>query len=182
MKRLRYQVAVSLDGYIAGPKGEADWIIMDPDIDFDALFAEFDTFLMGRRTFAAVGAMGSAGSGANTVVFSRTLRPDEHPNVTIVPEVSEATVAPIRAQAAKDIWLFGGGTLFRSFLDAGLVDSVELSVMPVLLGGGVPLLPHPAQQTKLVLTGHRVYKTGVVSLEYAVEKRRPDKRRTRSRA
>jgi dihydrofolate reductase len=105
-----------------------------------------------------------------------------HPNVTIVAEVSEATVAPIRAQAAKDIWLFGGGTLFRSFVDAGLVDSVELSVMPVLLGGGVPLLPHPAQQTNLVLTAHRVYKTGVVSLEYAVEKRRPDKRRTRSRA
>ena len=172
MTRIRYQVAVSLDGYIAGQNGEADWIVMDADIDFGALFAEFDTFLIGRRTFAVAGAMGSAGSGSKTFVFSRTLRPEEHSTVTIVPEVSEATVAPIRAQAAKDIWLFGGGTLFRSFLDAGLVDSVELAVMPVLLGGGVPLLPHPAQQTNLVLTGHRVYKTGVVSLEYAVKKPR----------
>ena len=51
MRRIRYVVAASLDGYIAGPQGEADWIIMDPDIDFGALFAEFDTILLGRRTF-----------------------------------------------------------------------------------------------------------------------------------
>jgi dihydrofolate reductase len=60
--RIRYQVAMSLDGYIAGPKGEADWIVMDPDIDFTALCAQFDTFLMGWRTFEATGAGGlSAG-------------------------------------------------------------------------------------------------------------------------
>jgi dihydrofolate reductase len=59
MPRIRYQVAVSLDGYIAGPKGDADWIIMDPDIDLDALSAQFDTFIMGRRTFDASGATGS---------------------------------------------------------------------------------------------------------------------------
>ena len=171
MPRIRYQVATSLDGYIAGPKGEADWIIMDPDIDFAALFAQFDTFLMGRQTFAvAGGGMGSAASGAKTFVFSRTLRSEDYPHVTIIAEVSAATVAPIRAQAVKDIWLFGGGTLFRSFLDAGLVDTVEVAVMPVLLGGGVPLLPHPARQAKLALTGHRVYKTGIVLLEYEVRK------------
>jgi len=49
-RRLRYQVAVSLDGFIAGPNGEADWIVMDPSIDFDALFKEFDTVVMGRKT------------------------------------------------------------------------------------------------------------------------------------
>jgi dihydrofolate reductase len=168
MPLIRYQVAVSLDAYIAGPKGDADWIIMDPDIDFDSLLAQFDTYIMGRRTFAATGAMGSG--TAKTFVFSRTLQPEQHPNVTVVPEVSAETVALIRAQASKDIWLFGGGTLFRSFLDAGLVDTVEVAVMPVLLGGGVPLLPNTAQRTKLALARHRVYKTGVVSLEYSVKK------------
>jgi dihydrofolate reductase len=168
MPRIRYQVAVSLDGYIAGPRGEADWIIMDPDIDFDALSAQFDTFIMGRRTFDAMGATGSG--PAKTFVFSRTLRPDQYPNVSIISEVSAETIAPIRAQASKDIWLFGGGAIFRSLLEAGFVDTVEVAVMPVLLGGGVSLLPHPAQQTKLVLTGHRVHKTGVVSLEYSVKK------------
>ena len=167
MPRIRYQVAMSLDGYIAGPKGESDWIIMDPDIDFAALFAQFDTFLMGRRTFEVTGA-GSSASSAKTFVFSRTLRPEDHPLVTIISEVSAATVAPIRAQAVKDIWLFGGGTLFRSFLDAGLVDIVEVAVIPVLLGDGVPLLAHPAHRAKLMLTQHRVYKTGIVLLEYHV--------------
>ncbi len=171
MPRIRYQVAMSLDGYIADQKDSADWIIADPDIDFGALFAQFDTFLMGRRTFAVTGRqMESVASGARTFVFSRTLRSEDHPDVTIVPEVSPATVGPIRAQAAKDIWLFGGGALFRSFLEAGLVDTVEVAIIPVLLGGGVPLLPHPARQAKLTLTGHRIYKTGIVLLEYAVNK------------
>jgi dihydrofolate reductase len=74
MPRIRYQVAVSLDGYIAGPKGEADWIIMDPDIDFGALFAQFDTFIMERRTFETAGAMSTSASGAKTFVFSRSLK------------------------------------------------------------------------------------------------------------
>ena len=169
MPRIRYAVAMSLDGYIAGPKGEADWIIMDPDIDFGALFAQFDTFLMGRRTFTALAGAGGQGmSGGKTFVFSRTLQPGDHPQVTIVPDVSPETVAPIRAQARKDIWLFGGGVLFRSFLDAGLVDTVEVAVIPVLLGDGLPLLSQPARQAKLKLTHHCVYKSGIVSLEYSV--------------
>ncbi len=64
--------------------------------------------------------------------------------------------------------MFGGGQLFGSLLGMGLVDTVELAVIPVLLGGGIPLLPPAAGQTKLKLTGHKVYKTGIVSLEYAV--------------
>ena len=165
-RRVRYQVAMSLDGYIAGPNGEADWIIMDDDIDFKALFAQFDTFLMGRKTFEASGAM-AGGEGTRTIVFSRTLDPHDHPGVTIVADRIGETVAALRAEKGKDIWLFGGGTLFRSLLDEGLVDSVEVAIIPVLLGGGTPLLPAPASHTKLTLTGHKVYQTGIVLLEYA---------------
>jgi dihydrofolate reductase len=161
---------MSLDGFIAGPKGEADWIIMDPEIDFAALFDQFDTFLVGRRTFEPmVRAKRGETPGIKTFVFSRTLRQEDYPGVTIVAEGVEETVAALRAEPGKDIWLFGGGSLFRSLLDAGLVDTVEVGIMPVLLGEGIPLLPPPGRQTKLKLTGHKVYKTGILSLEYAVQ-------------
>ena len=107
--------------------------------------------------------------GMKTLVFSRTLRQHDYPKITIVAENAEETLTALRAESGKDIWLFGGGLLFRSLLDAGLVDTVEVAVMPVLLGGGIPLLPFPAKQAKLKLTGHKVYKAGIVSLEYAVK-------------
>jgi dihydrofolate reductase len=172
MRRVRYQVATSLDGYIAGPRGEADWIVMDPEIDFRALFAQFDTALIGRRTFEGM-ARGKKKPGAmpgmKTFVFSRTLRQSDYPKVTIVSENAEEVVSGLRAESGKDIWLFGGGSLFHSLLDGGLVDTVEVAVIPVLLGGGIPLFPPPAKTAKLNLTGHKVYKTGIVMLEYAVK-------------
>lgn len=170
MRRIRYAVAMSLDGYIAGPKGEADWIIMDPDIDFSAIYEQFDTILVGRRTFEVIARAGSGATpGMKTFVFSRTLRQRDYPDVTIVAKKSKERLAALRAESGKDIWLFGGGLLFRSLLNAGLVDTVEVAVIPVLIGKGIPLLPPPVRRAKLKLTGHKVYKTGIVSLEYAVK-------------
>lgn len=170
MRRIRYTVAASLDGYIAGPKGEADWIIMDPEIDFGALFAQFDTILMGRKTFEAMAAAGrSEMPGTKTFVFSRTLRQKDHPGVKIVAEKEREVIAALRAKPGKDIWLFGGGSLFRSLLDAKMVDTVEVAIIPVLLGSGIPLLPSIPKRTRLKLIHHKLYKkTGIVSLEYSV--------------
>jgi dihydrofolate reductase len=86
-----------------------------------------------------------------------------------VSDQPQETLTALKARTGKDIWLFGGGSLFHSLLELGLVDAVEVAIIPVLLGGGLPLLPHPAQRTKLKLVKHRIYeKTGTVSLEYAV--------------
>jgi dihydrofolate reductase len=170
MRKVVYSVAASLDGYIAGPSGEADWITMDPEIDFAALFARFDVVLMGRRTYDQVRAMGGgeAMPGVTSIVASRTLRPEDCPGATVIGEGLEERVGELRAGDGKDIWLFGGGVLFRSLLDAGLVDEVGVAVMPVLLGGGVPLLA-AGGRAKLRLTGSRMYKSGIVSLEFVVE-------------
>src|SRR4029079_10377045 len=142
-RRLRYQVAVSLDGFIAGPHGEYDWIVMDPAIDFAALYKEFDTAVMGRKTYQMMTAQGGNGAmpGLEAVVFSRTLPAATHRGVRIHNDDSRDVVAALKAKPGRDIWLFGGGSLFRSLLDARLVDTVEVAVVPVLLGAGVPLLP-----------------------------------------
>ncbi len=171
MRRLRYQVATSLDGYIAGPQGEFDWIVMDPDIDFAALFAQFDTAVMGRKTFLVTMQQGGTGEmpGLDVVVFSRTLRPDDYPAVSIINSDSVEHVRSLKATPGKDIWLFGGGELFRTLLEAGLVDTVEAAVIPVLLGDGIPMLPPPASRATLSLSNHRLYpKSGIVLLEYTV--------------
>lgn len=172
MRKIVYSVAMSLDGYVAGPNGEADWIVMDPEIDFGAMFARFDTVLMGRRTFEVAQSQGGGGGampGITSIVVSRTLRSEDHPSVMIVAEGIGGTLSRLRAGPGKDIWLFGGGSLFRSLLDLGLVDSVEVAVIPVLLGGGVPLLPEGSERTTLRLVSSKVNKTiGTVSLEYAV--------------
>src|SRR5688572_9149752 len=138
MRRIRYAVAMSLDAYIAGPNGESDWIIMDPEIDFGEMFKSFDTILMGRRTFEVATNRGGNGPmpGMKTIVVSRTMRPEDYPKITIVADRVEETLARLRAEPGKDIWLFGGGSLFRSLLDARLVDTVEVALMPILLGGG----------------------------------------------
>jgi dihydrofolate reductase len=169
-RRLRYHVASSLDGFIAGPNGEFDWIVGDPSIDFAALYREFDTVVMGRKTYEVVTAQGGKGAmpGLDVVVFSRTLPAAEFPGVRIVNDDPRAIVRAMKAKQGRDIWLFGGGVLFRSLLDAGLVDTVEVAVMPVLIGAGLPLLP-PGNSTELVLADEKVLPaSGIVVLSYSV--------------
>ena len=115
MRRLRYNVAMSLDGFIADEDGGYDWIVQDPTIDFDALFAEFDTLLMGRKTYEVMARQEPGGfPGMEVVVFSRTMAPEDHPGVRVVGDGAAEAVAEMKAAPGKDLWLFGGGVLFRS--------------------------------------------------------------------
>ncbi len=176
MRRVRYNVAASLDGFIAGPDGEYDWIPDDPSVDFAAIFAKVDTVLLGRRSYEAALASGHASwaPGMRVYVFSRSLDPAKHPGVTVVDSDAVATVAGLRAESGDgDIWLFGGGALFASLLAAGQVDSVEVTVVPVLIAVGVPLLPPGGPRATLALEGTHTYPSGMVTLRYTVPGARP---------
>jgi dihydrofolate reductase len=172
MRRVRYSVAASLDGYITDADGRFDWIPEDPAVDFAAIFARVDTVLLGRRSFELVRQTGTPGWGPNmrVYVFSRTLRPADYPDVTVVGANSREVVAALRAEPGDgEIWLWGGGQLFSSLLAAGQVDAVEVTVVPVLLGGGVPLVAGGINRTKLILQHTHQYPTGMVSLIYHVD-------------
>ena len=102
MRRIRYCVAMSLDGYIAGPDGEFDWIVMDPDIDFAAMSEQFDTYLLGRRTFEVTsGHEQAAMPDGETFVISRTLRQSDHDDVTIVGENWRQVLQSLREEEER---------------------------------------------------------------------------------
>jgi dihydrofolate reductase len=168
---------MSLDGFIAGSKGEYDWIIDDPAMDMGALFSRFDTLLMGRRTFELARSQGSLleSMRMRVVVVSSTLDPVQYKDVTILSSGVARAVAALKAEPGKDIWLFGGGVLFRSLLDAGLVEEIQVAVIPVMLGSGVPLIPE-GRRCSLHLDESKIYPSGIVLLSYSV----PSETATRS--
>ncbi|HUP66529.1 MAG TPA: dihydrofolate reductase family protein [Thermoanaerobaculia bacterium] len=172
MRQLRYSVAASLDGFIAGPNGEFDWIVVDPDIDFAEMYAGFSALVMGRKSYDVfLKTGGSPGPQLPTYVYSRTLPEGERDGVNFardaIPHVRELK----ERSDGKPVWLWGGGELFRELAGAGLVDGVDVAVIPVLLGEGLPLLPPPAARITLQLRAHRIYpKSGTLFLEYDVRR------------
>jgi dihydrofolate reductase len=172
VRQLRYSVAASLDGYIAGPNGEFDWIVVDPEIDFAAMYAGFSGLVMGRHSYDVYVATGGGGATElPTYVYSRSLTEGERDGVTFVRDAASHVRALKNASEGKPLWLWGGGKLFRDLAQAGLVDGVDIAVIPVLLGGGIPLLPSPGPRLPLQLRKHRLFATtGTVFLEYDVRR------------
>ncbi len=140
-------------------------------MDMSGFMERFDTYLVGRKFFEQMQRMEDAPpspSDVREIVFSRTLDPADHPEINLETEAVRV-VKELREQPGKDICLFGGGELFRSLLDTGLVDRVGVAIIPILLGGGIPLLPSPADCARLKLLSHKPYeKSGIAVLEYEV--------------
>jgi dihydrofolate reductase len=171
MRPLRYNVAASLDGYIADSNGGFDWIPEDSSVDFAALFDRIDTVIMGRRTFDLVQSQSERAwkPGTRVYVVSRTLSAESAPGVILVRDNAVDTASSLRHEAGTgEIWLFGGGQLFATLLRGRQVDAVEVTVVPVLLGAGIPLLAAGVDRTALALTRSHVYPSGMVALHYAV--------------
>ncbi len=170
MRQLRYSVAASLDGYIAGPNGEFDWIVMDPEIDFAEMYARYGGLVMGRRSYeVSAGTDGPPFPAMPVYVYSRTLPEGERKGVTFARDAVPHVRGLKASGDGKPLWLWGGGDLFRNLAQAGLVDGVDVAIIPVLLGGGIPLLPSPGPRLPLQLRSQRLYKaTGTLFMEYDV--------------
>ncbi|KAL6862585.1 hypothetical protein ACO1O0_002821 [Amphichorda felina] len=174
--QLRYNVAASLDGYIAPPDESTSWIVDDPTIDFGTLYASFDVFIMGRKTYEIITSDPEANplkgrSKESVVVVSRTLNPSDHPGVTIM---RQGYISHIRELKKRDgqMWVMGGGWLATECLEAGLLDGVDVAMMPVVLGSGFRLIAESGRSVgtvyKLVLRNIEKLDSGILMTEYDV--------------
>ncbi|KAK1992713.1 riboflavin biosynthesis protein RibD domain-containing protein [Colletotrichum falcatum] len=177
-RRLRYNVAISLDGFIVHADGTAASVVRDNGVSFDALHAQCDTLVMGRKTYDCMFGMGEHNplrkySKESLVVVSKTLKSEDHPRVTIVSGDFIGYVADLKNTDGRDIGLMGGGQLVEPCLDAGIVDSVQTAIMPLMLRKGDKMVDESARaplgRSKLELVDCKRWGTGgVVMCKYNV--------------
>jgi dihydrofolate reductase len=173
MRKLVAGFAASVDGYIEGPSGEYDWILIDEKIDFAAEMKRFDAFFFGRRSYEVAGGMsGKPSPGITNYVFSNTLK-EANQNFVLINGDIKAKVEALKQQPGKDIAVFGGASLLASLLNLQLVDEISISFIPVLLGKGKPMVDVLTEKVWLQFNNSRRYGNGTLMVSYHVSYRQP---------
>jgi dihydrofolate reductase len=171
-RRVIVHIATSADGYIARPDGDLDWLTSRPApagfYGMNAFMKSIDTTLLGRKTYEVSLRMGAKFDGkSRTIVFSRQAPPPDAPSgVEFVSGAIGPFVSRLREQPGKDIWLMGGGEIIASFLDARAIDEFVISVVPVFIGDGIPLIARRHRHVPLDLQSIERFEDGLVQLHY----------------
>ncbi len=171
MPEVAYYVAMSLDGFLATPDGGVDWLAPfqaeGEDYGYAGFLASVDGLIFGRKTYEQVLGFGEwPYPEIPAYVVSRTPVPSASPSVTVTPLDPREVIASMKAKGLKRAWLVGGAALAASFHDAGLISEWIISIMPVTLGAGIPLLSGSVRIERLELAGSKTYPDGVVQLRY----------------
>ena len=168
MSKIRLFIASSLDGYIARTSGEVDWLFTDLDYGYTEFFAQVDTVLMGRRTYQQILGFGEYPyKGKDGFVFSRTLQGKRDNNVEFVGGDLKGFINTLRQSSGRDIWLVGGAQTIHYFMKNRFVDELILSIHPIILGDGIPLIVNdPSLETVLELKDVRTYDYGLLQVSY----------------
>ncbi len=166
VRKLILFIATSLDGYIAGPSGEIDWLFTDQDYGYTEFLSGVDTVLMGRKTYEVSLSFGEYPySGKQAFVWSRT-RTGQDANVRFCSDDIGRFVSTLKQSHGKSIWLVGGAELVAECVRHDLIDEFAIFMHPIILGNGIPLFPSPLPRETLRLTGVQSFTSGLVRLSY----------------
>lgn len=189
MRHLIFFMHTSLDGFVAGPNGEMDWINLDDELfDFVATMTDkADTALYGRVTYEMMQSYwATAGENPNAskhdkehsvwykkvakIVLSKTISEEGLDNTTVISDELADNINKIKKQEGKEILIFGSPTASHSLLSQGLIDEFWLFVNPILLGHGIPLFKGIIETTKLKLVETKTFPCGVIALHYETKR------------
>ncbi|BAZ26146.1 bifunctional deaminase-reductase-like protein [Kalymmatonema gypsitolerans NIES-4073] len=176
MRKIRLFIASSLDGYIARTSGEVDWLFTDSDYGYNEFFAQIDTVLMGRKTYDQVLTFGEYPyKGKQSFVFSKTVQAKDN-NVEFVNGNWEGFINTLRQSNGSDIWLVGGAQTIHYFMKHGFIDELILSIHPIILGNGIPLIVNdPSLETALEFKDVKTYDSGLLQVSYDLKRKTTDK-------
>ncbi len=172
MRKIILYIATSIDGYIADMDGGIQWLNAFPITDemnygYREFIASVDTILMGGSSWRALSGMDIMNlyAGKTIYVVSRDNgRKQDH--ARFLTDNAIERISALRNETGKDIWLFGGGLLTASLLEAGLVDEMHLFHIPVILGKGISLFPKQSTPSKWMTVESKSYENGVVGVSY----------------
>lgn len=172
MRKIILYIASSIDGYIARQSGEVDWLFTDQDYGYTEFFAQIDTVIMGSKTYLQVLNFGEYPyQEKECFVFSKTLQSETNHNVKFVGSDWKDFINTLRQSDGGDIWLVGGSAMIYYFMHHNFIDELILSIHPIILGNGIPLIVNDANlETKLELKDVKTYDSGLVQLSYDLNK------------
>ncbi len=172
MKKIILYIAASLDQRIAEPDGGLDWLTEFPnpektDYGYKDLLASVDTVIMGGRTYHELQCMDIIWPYPNQHTFVVSHHEwSAKENISFITENIIETISELRNQQGKDIWLVGGGELISMLLAADLVNEIQITYIPIILGKGIPLFPKQTKASKWELTESVIYNSSVLKVTY----------------
>lgn len=173
MKKINLYIAVSIDGYIARPDGDLDWLTEFPnpqqlDYGYNNFLASVDTVIMGGKTYRDILAMDVLWpyKDKETYIVTRHTENSTESNVHFLNENIIETISALKMKEGKDIWLVGGGELVSMFLNSDLIDNMFITYIPTILGSGIPLFPKMEKESQWQLLNSQSYNNGVLCVEY----------------
>jgi dihydrofolate reductase len=167
MRKIILNLAISLDGFIEGPKGEFEWCLTDQDYGMTDFLKRTDAIFIGRKSYEVLNkTSNNPFTGKIFYLFSNTLALSNS-DIIVIHDVDKEVKA-IKNKKGKDIWLFGGAKLTASLLKAKLIDEIQLSVHPIILGNGKLLFNDIQKRVQLKLINSISYSSGLTQLHYQV--------------